>query len=78
MKTFNWVTRCATLVVGAMLIAAPVTVSGKATDKTPDSKDVPQKGTCYLPVDPKEEFSSALTRMKAAKSNAARTSTAIM
>ena len=35
MKTHYLVTLCAAMVVGATLIAAPVTVSGKATEKTP-------------------------------------------
>ena len=67
MNTYSWVIRCATLVVGVMLIAAPMTVSGKAPDKTPDTKDAPQKGTSYAPVDLKEDIAAVIARMKAAK-----------
>jgi hyperosmotically inducible periplasmic protein len=35
MKTPYWVTFCTALVVGATLIVAPMTVSGKAAEKTP-------------------------------------------
>ncbi len=55
------------LVVGATLIAAPVTVSGKATEKTPNAQAVPQKGTSYAPVDLKEDVAVVIARMNAAK-----------
>ena len=50
-----------------MLITSPVTVSGKATEKTPNAKEVPQKGTSYAPVDLKEDIAVVIARMKAAK-----------
>ena len=67
MKTHYLITLCAALVVGATLIAAPVTVLGKATEKTPNVQDLPQKGTSYAPVDLKEDFAVVMARMKAAK-----------
>jgi len=67
MKTPYFVTLCATLVIGAMLITSPVTVSGKATEKTPNAQELPQKGTSYSPVDLKEDFALVMARMKAAK-----------
>jgi cytochrome c peroxidase len=67
MKTHYVVTLCATLVVGAVLITAPVTVSGKATEKTSNGQELPQKGTSYAPVDLKEDFAVVMARMKAAK-----------
>ena len=67
MKTHYFVTLCATLVIGAMLITSPVTVSGKATEKTPNAQELPQKGTSYAPVDLKEDFAVVMARMKAAK-----------
>jgi cytochrome c peroxidase len=67
MKTQYLVTLCATLVIGAMLITSPVTVSGKATEKTPNAQELPQKGTSYAPVDLKENFAVVMARMKAAK-----------
>ncbi|MEK6640946.1 MAG: hypothetical protein AABZ17_09780, partial [Nitrospirota bacterium] len=67
MKTHYFVTLCATLVIGAMLITSPVTVSGKATEKTPNAQELPQKGTSYAPVDLKEHFAVVMARMKAAK-----------
>ena len=67
MKTHYFVTLCATLVVGAMLLTAPVTVSGKATEKTPNEQAVQQKGTSYAPVDLKEDIALVIARMKAAK-----------
>jgi hypothetical protein len=65
MKTHYVVTLCATLVVGAVLITAPVTVSGKATEKTSNGQELPQKGTSYAPVDLKEDFAVVMARMKA-------------
>ena len=67
MKTHNLVTLCAALVIGATLIASPVTVSGKATEKTPNAQELPQKGTSYAPVDLKEDVAVVIARMKAAK-----------
>ncbi len=67
MKTHYVVTLCATLVIGAMFITSPVTVSGKATEKTPNAQELPQKGTSYAPVDLKEDFAVVMARMKAAK-----------
>ena len=67
MKTQYLITLCAALVVGATLIAAPVTVLGKATEKTPNVQDIQQKGTSYAPVDLKEDFAVVMARMKAAK-----------
>ena len=67
MKTHCLLTLCAALVVGATLIAAPVTVSGKATGKTPNAQELPQKGTSYAPVDLKEDMAVVIARMKGAK-----------
>ena len=67
MKTHYLITLCAALVVGATLIAAPVTVSGKATEKTPNAQEPQQKGTSYAPVDLKEDIAVVIARMKAAK-----------
>ena len=67
MKTQYLITLCAALVVGATLIAAPVTVLGKATEKTPNVQDIQEKGTSYAPVDLKEDFAVVMARMKAAK-----------
>ena len=67
MKTHYVVTLAATLVIGAMLFTAPGTVSGKSTDKTLNTQELPQKGTSYAPVDLKEEFAGVMARMKAAK-----------
>lgn len=67
MKTHYLVTLCATLVIGAMFITSPVTVSGKATEKTPNAQELPQKGTSYAPVDLKEDFAVVMARMEAAK-----------
>ena len=67
MKAHYLITVCTALVVGATLIAAPVTVSGKATEKTPNAQAVPQKGTSYAPVDLKEDLADVIARMKAAK-----------
>ena len=50
-----------------MLIAAPMIVSGKATEKTPKAQELPQKGTSYAPVDLKEDIAVVIARMKAAK-----------
>ena len=33
----------------------------------PYAEETQQKGTSYLPVDPKEDFSAVMSRMKAAK-----------
>ncbi|HSL05826.1 MAG TPA: hypothetical protein VK901_20100, partial [Nitrospiraceae bacterium] len=67
MKTYYLFTLCAFLIVGAMLITAPATVSGKATEKTPNAQELPQKGTSYAPVDLKEDFAAVMARMTAAK-----------
>ena len=67
MKTHYLVTLCAVLVVGAVLIAASVTVSGKGIEKTPNAQEVPQKGTSYAPVDLKEDIVVVIARMKTAK-----------
>jgi len=67
MKTHDLITLCAALVVGATLIAAPVTVSGKATENTANVQELQQKGTSYAPVDLKEDFAGVMARMKAAK-----------
>ena len=67
MKTHYLVTLCAALVVGAMLLTAPATVSGKGTEKTPNEKTIQQKGTSYAPVDLKEDIALVIARMKAAK-----------
>jgi cytochrome c peroxidase len=66
-NTHNLITLCAVLVVGATLTAAPVTVFGKATEKTPTAQEGPQKGTSYAPVDLKEDVAVVIARMKAAK-----------
>jgi len=66
-KTHNLLTLSTALVVGAMLTAAPMTVSGKATEKTTNAQAVPQKGTSYAPVDLKEDFAGVMARMEAAK-----------
>jgi cytochrome c peroxidase len=58
---------CVVLVVGATIIAAPVTVSSKATEKTPNVQELQQKGTSYAPVDLKEDITAVIARMKAAK-----------
>jgi hypothetical protein len=50
-----------------MLTAAPVTASGKATEKTTNAQAVPQKGTSYAPVDLKEDLADVIARMNAAK-----------
>ena len=60
MKTHNWVTFCAALVLGTTLIAAPVPVLGKPSEKPP-------QGTSYSPVDPKEDVAEVIARMKSAK-----------
>ncbi|MBK5281510.1 MAG: hypothetical protein JJE16_05425 [Nitrospiraceae bacterium] len=57
----------AVLVVGATLITAPVTVSGKITEKTPNAQELQQKGTSYAPVDLREDIAVVIARMKAAK-----------
>lgn len=49
-----------------MLAATPVSVSGKAPDKTPTAQEA-QKGTSYAPVDLKSELGEVVARMKAAK-----------
>jgi cytochrome c peroxidase len=67
MKTHDLITLCAALTVGATLIAAPVTVSGKATEETPNAQESQQKGTSYAPVDLKEDVAVVIARMKAAK-----------
>jgi cytochrome c peroxidase len=67
MKTHYLITLCAVLAVGAMLTAAPMIVSGKGTEKTPHAQELPQKGTSYAPVDPKEDIEVVIARMKAAK-----------
>lgn len=66
-KTDHLLTFCAVLVVGATLIAAPVAVSGKGTEKTPNMQELQQKGTSYAPVDLKEDLAAVIARMKAAK-----------
>jgi cytochrome c peroxidase len=68
MKAHYLITLCAALVIGAAFTAAPVTVSGKPTEKTPNVQAVPQKGTSYAPVDLKEDIADVIVRMKAAKS----------
>ena len=60
MKTHYLITLCAALVVGATLTAAPVPVSGKATEKTPDAQELQQKGTSYAPVDLKEDIAEVI------------------
>ena len=67
MNTHNLITLCAVLLVGATHTAAPVTVFGKATEKTPTAQEGPQKGTSYSPVDLKEDVAVVIARMKAAK-----------
>ena len=59
---------CGVLVIGATLIAAPLTVAGKGTEKTPNIQEPQQKGTSYAPVDLKEDIAAVIARMKAAKS----------
>jgi len=67
MKTPYLITLCAALAVGATLIAAPVTVSAKATEETPNTQELQQKGTSYSPIDLKEDVAVVIARMKAAK-----------
>ena len=67
MKAHYLITLCTALAVGATLTAAPVTVSGKSTEKKPNAQAVPQKGTSYAPVDLKEDVADVIARMKAAK-----------
>ncbi len=67
MKTHDLITLCAALAVGATLIAAPVTVSGKTTEETPNAQESQQKRTSYAPVDLKEDVAVVIARMKAAK-----------
>ncbi len=67
MKRHYLITLGAALAVGATLVTAPMTVSGKATEKTPDAQELPQKGTSYAPVDLKDDFAVVMARMKAAK-----------
>ena len=67
MKTHYVVALCAVLVVGAAFIAAPLTVSGKATEKAPNAQEIQQKGTSYAPVDLKEDIAAVIARMTAAK-----------
>jgi cytochrome c peroxidase len=67
MKTHDLITLCASLAVGATLIAAPVPVSSKATEETPNAQELQQKGTSYVPVDLKEDVAVVIARMKAAK-----------
>ena len=51
-KTQYLVTLCAVLVVGATLIAASATVSGKATEKTSNVQALQEKGTSYALIIP--------------------------
>ncbi|MEP6936138.1 MAG: cytochrome B6, partial [Nitrospirota bacterium] len=67
-KTHYLVALCGILVVGTVLIAVPVTVSGKATEKAPNAQELSQTGTSYAPVDLKEDLAVVIARMKAAKS----------
>ena len=67
MNTRYLLTLCTALVVGAMLTAAPVTASGKASEKTTNAQAGPKKGTSYAPVDLKEDVADVIVRMKAAK-----------
>lgn len=67
MKTYSWVTCGAVLIVGALLIAVPGPVSGKAAEKPPQTQELQPKGTSYAPVDLKEDFAAVMVRMKAAK-----------
>ena len=67
MKTHNWVTFYAALVVGATLIAAQAPVLGEASDKPPLAQAVPQQGTSYAPVDLKEDIAAVIARMNTAK-----------
>ncbi|HSQ50260.1 MAG TPA: hypothetical protein VLL94_03225 [Nitrospiraceae bacterium] len=67
MKTHYLITLCAALAIGATLIAAPVTVSAKATEETPNAQELQQKGTSYAPVDLKEDIAIVIARMNAAK-----------
>ena len=67
MKTHNLFVFCAALVVGVMLIAAPVTILAKASEKPSQGHELPKKGTSYPPVDLKEDLADVISRMKAAK-----------
>ena len=67
MKTHDLLTLCGALVVGTMFITTPVTVSGQATEKTPNAREVQQKGTSYAPVDLKEDIAVVIARMNTAK-----------
>lgn len=67
MKTHYLITLCAALAVGATLITAPVTVSGKAKEEPPNTQELQQKGTSYSPVDLKEDVTVVIARVKAAK-----------
>jgi cytochrome c peroxidase len=67
MKAHYLITLCTALVLGATLVAAPVTVSGKSTEKTTNAQAAPHKGTSYAPVDLKEEIADVIERMTAAK-----------
>ena len=67
MKRQNLVILCAALVVGATVLAAPVTISAKASEKPPYGHELPNKGTSYAPVDIKEDLADIIARMKAAK-----------
>ena len=67
MKTHYLITLCTALVVGATLITAPVTVSGKATEQTSNAQELQQKGTSYAPVDLKEDVAEVIARMTGAK-----------
>ena len=67
MKKQNLIVFCAVLVVGATLIAAPVTILAKASEKPPHGHELPKKGTSYAPVDIKEDLADIIARMKAAK-----------
>jgi cytochrome c peroxidase len=58
---------CAALIVGVTLIAAPVTILAKASEKPPLRHELPKKGTSYAPVDLKEDLADVIARMKAAK-----------
>jgi cytochrome c peroxidase len=67
MKAHYLITLCTALVLGATLVAAPVTVSGKSTEKTTNAQAAPHKGTSYAPVDLKEDIAAVIARMNAAK-----------
>ncbi|HEX7093435.1 MAG TPA: hypothetical protein VF205_07160 [Nitrospiraceae bacterium] len=67
MKTRSLIALYAALAVGAVFTAAPMFVSAKGTEKTPNAQELPQKGTSYAPVDLKEDIGVVITRMKAAK-----------